>query len=379
MSKCLQPQNFKDFTTHKLGDVPINKLMKYMDQVMAFLETVEPQSAHVNAYIRKLHSCTFTRGVEVEHQSVALSAQDNYLNIRACYTRENDMNPPELENFNARQRTIDVQAYYWFKTLFDINAPEIKQFESRIKVQPELATYTELALYLFQTRSRSPVVTWGNVAENLDLVENRLLTDFQNHPIAAVKDRLQEFIEEYNNVQLLPWQVLVSKMYRYAVKANSKRSVEFIDHEVLAFLSHAQNGDTVPTPNINEWANGILNIMSEDKEFSELKKTNHRIKDVTHTEAIVVTNPLQVNAVYTKDCIECNTSFVAKEDRYKRCGSCQTEWRKKNPYTQYPGHSYSSPSHRPVMMVTRAENQLDEVYSSVYRRQVRYDSKHQSK
>lgn len=51
MSKCLQPQNFKDFTTHKLGDVPINKLMKYMDQIMAFLETVELQSAHVHVYI----------------------------------------------------------------------------------------------------------------------------------------------------------------------------------------------------------------------------------------------------------------------------------------------------------------------------------------
>ena len=102
MSKCLQPQNFKDFTTHKLGDIPIPKLMKFMDQVMSFLETVEPQSAHVNAYIRKLHGCTFTRGVEVEHQSVALSAQDNYLNIRACHTREEDMNPPELANFNQR-------------------------------------------------------------------------------------------------------------------------------------------------------------------------------------------------------------------------------------------------------------------------------------
>ena len=53
MSKCLQPQNFKDFTTHKLGDVPIPKLMKYMDQVMAFLETVEPQRCRKLGYGRE--------------------------------------------------------------------------------------------------------------------------------------------------------------------------------------------------------------------------------------------------------------------------------------------------------------------------------------
>ena len=108
------------------------------------------------------------------------------------------------------------------------------------------------------------MVTWGKVEENLELFENRLIADFQNHPITAVQERLKEFIEEHKHFQLLPWQVLVSKMYRYAVKANSKRSVEWIDHEVLSFLSRAQDGSTVPTPNINEWANGMLNIMSED-------------------------------------------------------------------------------------------------------------------
>jgi len=76
--------------------------------------------------------------------------------------------------------------------------------------------------------------------------------------------------------------------------------------------------------------------MSEDKEYSELKKTNPRPKDVATTgDAVVVTAPLQVNAVFTtKACIQCNTSFQAKEERYKRCGSCQTGWRKAHPYSQ---------------------------------------------
>ena len=64
--------------------------------------------------------------------------------------------------------------------------------------------------------------------------------------MAAGQERLKAFIEEHKNFQLLPWQVLVSKMYRYAVKASSKRGVEWLDKEILTFLSHAQDGDTVP-------------------------------------------------------------------------------------------------------------------------------------
>jgi hypothetical protein len=48
MAKCLQPQSFKDFTHTKLSDVTISKLSTYLDQVMVFLETVEPQSAGIN-------------------------------------------------------------------------------------------------------------------------------------------------------------------------------------------------------------------------------------------------------------------------------------------------------------------------------------------
>jgi hypothetical protein len=55
----------------------------------------------------------------MEEQSIALTAQDKHLNVRACYTKDKEENPPALENFNERQRTIDMQTYYWVKTLFD--------------------------------------------------------------------------------------------------------------------------------------------------------------------------------------------------------------------------------------------------------------------
>jgi hypothetical protein len=256
-------------------------LSEYFDQVMVFLETVEPQSAGINEYVRKLHSCSFTRGVAMDEQSVALTAQENYLNIRACHTRTTDENPPELGRFDERQRTIDMQAFYWVKTLFDPTSPEIKQFENPIKIHPELGTYSEFVLYLFQTRSRSPVVTWSKVEDNLTHYENQLIHNFHDHLIAAVQERLKACIEEHKNFQFLTWQVLVSKMCRYAVKASSKRSVEWLDSQVLTFLLHAQDGDTVPVPDIDALANGMLNIMSEDKEHSELKKDNRRVKSVS--------------------------------------------------------------------------------------------------
>jgi hypothetical protein len=71
-----------------------------------------------------------------------------------------------------------------------------------------------------------------------------------------VQERLKAFIAEHKNFQLLPWQVLVSKMYRYVVKASSKRGVEWLDSQVLT------DRDTVPVPDIDALANGMLDIMS---------------------------------------------------------------------------------------------------------------------
>jgi hypothetical protein len=141
-------------------------------------------------------------------------------------------------------------------------------------------------------------------------------------------------------------------MYRYAVKASSKRGVEWLDKEILTFLSHAQDGDTVPKPDIDALANGMLSIMSEDKEYSELKRDNRRLqprpKDVAPThvapEVVPVLPPLPVNALLTTSCESCKTSFQAREKHYKRCNSCQAEYRKANPYPTYPNP-------RPVMMV----------------------------
>ena len=41
----------------------------------------------------------------------------------------------------------------------------------------------------------------------------------------------------------------------------------------------------------------------------------------------------QKGTPFKKPCIQCNELFRSKEERYKRCGSCQTEWRKAHPYS----------------------------------------------
>ena len=88
-------------------------------------------------------------------------------------------------------------------------------------------------------------------------------------------------------------------------------------------------------PDIDALANGMLSIMGEDKEYSELKRDNKRLqprlkdaaKDVapTHVAPAVapVVPPLPVNALFTTSCEKCNTSFQAREKHFKRCGPCQ--------------------------------------------------------
>ena len=52
--------------------------------------------------------------------------------------------------------------------------------------------------------------------------------------------------------------------------------------------------------------------------------------------------PLLKGTPFKKSCIQCNESFLSKEERYKRCGPCQTEWRKMHPYVAYPGSRYAN-------------------------------------
>ena len=93
-----------------------------------------------------------------------------------------------------------------------------------------------------------------------------------------------------------------------------------------------------------------LNCMPSLEEVQPLPLANHKkgnmIAIIDVSTAFLQSNkfpegkevqPLLKGTPFKKSCIQCNESFLSKEERYKRCGSCQTEWRKLHPYVPYPG------------------------------------------
>ena len=71
------------------------------------------------------------------------------------------------------------------------------------------------------------------------------------------------------------------------------------------------------------------------KTDQEFLKANHQQFSLNCMPSCEDVQPLPKGTSFTKSCIQCNESFFSKEERYKRCGSCQTEWRKTNPYKPY--------------------------------------------
>jgi len=73
------------------------------------------------------------------------------------------------------------------------------------------------------------------------------------------------------------------------------------------------------------------------KTDQEFLKANHQQFSSNCMPSCEDVQPLPKGTPFTKSCIQCNESFFSKEERYKRCGSCQTEWRKVHPYIPFNG------------------------------------------
>ena len=79
-------------------------------------------------------------------------------------------------------------------------------------------------------------------------------------------------MDELETCVLQPWQTAVTKIHSFAIQTGSKKAVEQLDTVVMNFLSEAQNGSEIQTPNIREWTNQVMNIIDADKEYYESRK-----------------------------------------------------------------------------------------------------------
>ena len=85
-------------------------------------------------------------------------------------------------------------------------------------------------------------------------------------------------------------------------------------------------------------------LCSARQSYTDLSKTDQEYLKAYHQQlssncmpSCEDVQPLPKGTPFKKPCIQCNELFRSKEERYKRCGSCQPEWRKVHPYVPFNG------------------------------------------
>jgi hypothetical protein len=109
-------------------------------------------------------------------------------------------------------RALNEQIYAYLITRFDANSAKVKQFLNRVHSHPELGTYVEFILFLYYTRSRSPIMMWNRRGERLKILEQKLPIDYRNAAISEIETQVMILLKESQGFGLLPWQVAVVKI-----------------------------------------------------------------------------------------------------------------------------------------------------------------------
>ena len=80
-------------------------------------------------------------------------------------------------------------------------------------------------------------------------------------------------------------------------------------------------------------------LCSARQSYTDLSKTDQEYLKANHQQfssncmpSFEEVQPLPKGTSFTKSCLQCKEWYRAKEERYKRCDQCQTEWRKTNPW-----------------------------------------------
>ena len=334
VQKSMQPLAFHVALKKSIEEATVYELFKYVEGVMKFVETIDSINAMpINDMLKKLYLFTFARGHISEEEAVTHIAYQNYLNNRKLSTLEQETSPPDVCELDHSQHRLNEQMYVWVISLFDQRSPEIKQALNRVKIHPELGTYLEFLLYLFHTKSKSPLRMWSETEKNMAILEKTLSLNIAETPMATVRDNFQCWLEEREKMELLSWQVTVTRIYRYAVRLDSKRGVQYLEQQVIDFLASAQDSNKVVTPNVKLWSKGLMDIVEQEKDFKEAKKDFRRLS-VEQMEKIEAKQKIEAKHVQQvvkdkdkKHCIDCNQVFKGPAS-WKRCRECHADSRK---------------------------------------------------
>jgi hypothetical protein len=276
----MKPQNFKaTFPGKNIGSITTQDLTRFVETIFVFTETISENARDINEFIFKLIKHCYSRGSESwsakgsNVESIVNIATENYKNNRSCHTKERESPETDYSTLSTTQRRLGEQMCMYCLSLFDPSDPEIQQFKARVRQHQELMTYTEFILFLFYTKSGSPIMMWSRQSDTLKGLEAKLITDYRSNSMSAIREQVGVLLDELETSVLQPWQVAVTKIHSFAVQTGSKKAVEHLDNVVMNFLSEASHGAEIHTPNIREWTNQVMNIIDADKEYYESRKT----------------------------------------------------------------------------------------------------------
>jgi hypothetical protein len=190
----MKPQNFKaTFPGKNIGSITTQDLTRFVETIFVFTETISENAREINEFVLKLTKHCYSRGSECwsasgsNIESIVNVATENYKNNRSCHTKERESPETDYSTLSTTQRRLGEQMCMYCLSLFDPSDPEIQQFKARVRQHQELMTYTEFILFLFYTKSGSPIMMWSRQSNTLKGLEAQLITDYRSNSMSAIK------------------------------------------------------------------------------------------------------------------------------------------------------------------------------------------------
>ena len=333
---------------HDLSTMTIKQLDEFVDSLNGFFRHVDPASDELQRIIQQLRHCTYRvhnaapEEERVEYRVVDL-AEDNFKNLQAHSPVKTK--PITYEDISPQAKRLDRDIYMYAIGLFEngVNtSAEIRQFKKRALEHPELETYVELVLYLYHTKSNSPLVMWMDRSKKTDPLAIGDLPPVRNKSdgtkaatVSSIESALMQRLDDIDEAVLQPWQVKATMLFRYCVVNGQKKAAEYVEHQVSEAL------DSRSVPDVSSWARGAAKHMNDEKEFQDLQRSN---REDRQRQEYGNKSGVPVNLIHS--CSQCKTKLNPPQANFKhRCTSCHAKWREANPgYQQFWKRGFKKPS-----------------------------------
>ena len=278
MQAVNQPKIF-DISEHdRLG------LEKWTDQLLTFVQHVDPEAKGLCDLIQHLKWCTFPTGMfsseERYHESAlqggVLSrdlAEQNFLDLQhqlpdgeKFQQLHKSQALPAYGNLTDYQRNLDEWMYIYAISLFQ-STSEILQFKQKALHDPNFCSFVELILYVYSTKTRSAVHMWVEESEQLEKLPLRVPKSESGAPVDIIEGILIQECTKFSFQRIQLWQRLASKVYQTFVLDGQKKAAEYIEKQVTQCLESRDR-----QPDVTAWIQGACKTMRSERQFLDMQR-----------------------------------------------------------------------------------------------------------